>query len=100
MPTRRTIMRLSRAYLFISMLSLFALPAAHAQNSAACKSVQFSDKVVQRFPGVADACLDIVDKTGQKYAVIKADLVRTGRNTLYVKFKRPDGSHGATRKIT
>ncbi len=79
----------------LAVIPLLGAPLAQAQN-AACQSVQFGEKVVERFPRIRAACLDVVDKGGQKYAVIKADLMRTGNNTLYVRIKQPDGGHGET----
>jgi hypothetical protein len=91
-------MNLSRKYLLILSASVLALPVVHAQNSA-CQTVQFNDEVTQRFPRIREACLDVIERDGQQYAVFKGDLMRTGRNALYVRFKLPDGTRADTRKI-
>jgi hypothetical protein len=91
-------MKLPLKYLLILSALFLALPAANAQNSA-CQTVQFNDQVTQRFPRIREVCLDVIERDGQQYAVFKGDLTRTARNTLYVRFKLPDGSRTGTRKI-
>jgi hypothetical protein len=80
------------------LLPFAAASTAQAQTSA-CQSAQFSEKVLDHFPGAREGCLDVIERDGQKYAVFKADLVRTGPNTLHVRFRRPDGTFGATRSV-
>jgi hypothetical protein len=77
-----------------------ASAAALAQNPAGCASVQFSDDVLARFPRAPDACLDVISRGGQDYAVFNARLVEVRGNTLRVRFKLPDGSFGPTQSVT
>ena len=84
--------------MLIGLAALLALPTAHAQN-AACTSLEFSPAVLERFPNAPQACLDVIERDGQKFAVYKADLVRIARNTAFLKFKLPDGTHSTTRAI-
>ena len=44
-------------------------------------------------------CSEIIEKEGQQFAVVKGDLVRTGTNSVYMKFKLADGTKSDTRKI-
>ena len=44
-------------------------------------------------------CSEVIEKDGQQYAVVKGDLVRTGNNAVYMKFKLADGTKSDTRKI-
>ena len=67
--------------------------AALAQQPAACERVQFSEEVLARFPNIRAACLDVITKGDQQYAVVKADLVRVSGRRMTVRVKRPDGSH-------
>jgi hypothetical protein len=91
-------MRVRCSPVWICVATVLAAPAAYAQNSA-CQTVQFSSAVLERFPGVREGCIDVIDRDGQKYAVFKADLVRTAPSSITVRFKRPDGSHGASRNL-
>ena len=67
--------------------------AALAQQPAACERVQFSEDVLARFPNIRAACLDVITKCDQQYAVVKADLVRATSRRMTVRVKRSDGSH-------
>jgi len=67
--------------------------AALAQQPAACERVQFSEDVLARFPNIRAACLDVITKGDEQYAVVKADLVRVSGRRMTVRVKRPDGSH-------
>ena len=83
-------------------LSLFGLvfaAFAGGANAADCATAQFSDTVLERFPNIASACQDVIEKDGQMYAVIKSDLVRTDRDALFVRVQMPDGSRSQTRRI-
>jgi hypothetical protein len=78
----------------LGSLVLALVPAAAlAQQPAACERVQFSEEVLARFPNVRQACLDVINKDGQDYVVVKADLVRATSRRMTVRIKRPDGSY-------
>ena len=82
-----------------AILALVAA-AAQAQNPQACAAVQFSDDVLERFPRAREACLDVISRGGQDYAVFDARLVQVRGNTMRVRFRLPDGSLGPTQSIT
>jgi len=67
--------------------------------AADCATAQFSDEVLARFPNIRAVCSEVIEKDGQQYAVVKGDLVRTGNNAVYMKFKMADGTKSDTRKI-
>jgi LPXTG-motif cell wall-anchored protein len=82
-----------KAYLSLGSLVLALVPAlALAQQPAACERVEFSEEVLARFPNIRQACLDVINKDGQDYVVVKADLVRATSRRMTVRIKRPDGS--------
>jgi hypothetical protein len=75
-------------------MALALVPAAVlAQQPEICQRVEFSEDVLARFPNIRAACLDVITKGGQQYAVVKADLVRAGTRRVTVRVKRPDGTH-------
>jgi len=78
-----------------AMLGGIAAPAMAAD----CATAQFSDAVLARFPNIRAVCTEVIEKDGQQYAVVKGDLVRTGTNAVYMKFKLADGTKSDTRKI-
>ncbi len=82
-----------KAHLILGSLVLALAPAlALAQQPAACERVEFSEEVLARFPNIRQACLDVINKDGQDYVVVKANLVRATPRRMTVQIKRPDGS--------
>ena len=83
-----------KAFISAGSLVLALVPAlAFAQQPAACERVEFSEEVLARFPNIRQACLDVINKDGQDYVVVKADLVRATSRRMTVRIKRPDGSY-------
>src|SRR5690606_6162071 len=74
--------------------------AAFAQNPRDCGAVAFSDEVLEQFPKAPEACLDVISRDGQEYAVFNARLTQVRGNTMRVRFHHPDGSLGPTTSIT
>lgn len=82
-----------KTYATLGSLVLALVPAmAFAQQPAACERVEYSAEVLARFPNIRQACLDVINKDGQDYAVVKANLVRATPRRMTVQIKRPDGS--------
>ncbi|HEY5759325.1 MAG TPA: hypothetical protein VIU34_26050 [Steroidobacter sp.] len=74
--------------------------ATLAQNPAGCAAVKFSDEVLARFPRAPEACLDVISRGGQDYAVFNARLSEVRGNTMRVRFQLPDGTFGPTQSVT
>lgn len=74
--------------------------ASLAQNTKDCAAVKFSDEVLARFPRAQEACLDVISRAGQDYAVFNARLSEVRGNTMRVRFQLPDGSFGPTQSVT
>jgi hypothetical protein len=71
-----------------------------AAQSPGCPNVKFSESVLQKFPRAQEACLDVITKGGQQYAVFKADLSSVQGNTVRVRMKLPDGSYSEPKSIS
>ena len=86
---------------YLSIIGVAAVLGGVAAPALAadCATAQFSQAVLDRFPNIRMVCSEIIDKEGQQYAVVKGDLVRTGNNAVYMKFKMADGTKSDTRKI-
>jgi hypothetical protein len=80
------------------LLTLTVAPGAYAQSSA-CQTVKFSDSVLQRFPRAREACLDVITRDGEQYAVFKADLLRLSGNTARIRAKLPGGERAPAQSI-
>ena len=82
-----------KAFLGLGSLVLALIPAAAmAQQPEACQRVEFSAEVLARFPNIRNACLDVIARDGQEFAVVKADLVRATPRRMTVRVKLPDGT--------
>ena len=46
-----------------------------------------------------EACLDVLDKDSQYYAVFKAKLVRVSSSNVRIEPKLPDGSYAEVRQV-
>jgi hypothetical protein len=80
------------------LLTVAIAPGASAQ-SPACQSAQFSDSVLQRFPRAREACLDVITRNGEQYAVFKADLLRVSGTTARIRAKLPGGARAPAQSI-
>ena len=85
--------------LVVAALALGLAGAAFAQNNAACQNMRFSDEVLARFPRAPEACLDVITRDGEQYAVFKAQLDRVSGNTLRLRFRQPDGTYAAAQNV-
>lgn len=74
--------------------------AAFAQNPRDCGAVAFSDEILERFPRAPEACLDVITRDGQEYAVFNARLTEVRGNTLRMRFRHPDGTLGPMTSVT
>lgn len=82
-----------KALVSLGSLALALIPAiALAQQPAACERVEFSQEVLARFPNIRKACLDVISRDGQTFAVVRALLVRTTSRRMTVRVRLPDGT--------
>lgn len=75
-------------------------PLALAQGSSVtCENAQFSSAVLDRFPRVREACLDVINRDTQYFAVFKAKLVGVSHSGVRIRPKLPDGSLADARQV-
>jgi hypothetical protein len=85
-------MRITTSLILTSTLLLAGLAAAPAQAQVTCDDIDFTGQISDRFPRANDACLAVVERDGRQFAKFTAEVQRVRGNTLYAKFKLPDGS--------
>jgi hypothetical protein len=83
----------------ISIVALFASVHTVQAQAPSCQTVQFSDSVLERFPRVREACLDVIERQGQLLAVFKADLQRVTGNKARIRAKLPNGTRAAAQTV-
>lgn len=77
---------------------LVAAPLAQAQE-VDCQTVQFSNDVMEKFPRVREACLDVIEHQGQLMAVFKADLLRVQGNKVRIRARLPGGGQAEPQTV-
>ena len=85
-------MRITTSLILTSTLLLAGLAAAPAHAQVTCDDIDFTGQISDRFPRANDACLAVVERDGRQFAKFTAEVQRVRGNTLYAKFKLPDGS--------
>ena len=89
-----------KAFVSLGSLLLAMIPAvALAQQPEACQRVEFSAEVLARFPNIRNACLDVINRNGQNFAVVRANLVRVTPRRMTVRVQLPDGTQSNTMGI-
>lgn len=79
-----------------ALLGAAVTAQAQAPN---CQNVEFRPSVLEQFPRLREACLDVIQKDGETLAVFKADLLRVQGNRVRLRAKLPDGSHADARTV-
>jgi len=64
-----------------------------------CQNAKFSTAVMERFPKVREACLEILSRNSQYYAVFKAKLVGVSQANVRIEPKLPDGTYAEARQV-
>lgn len=83
--------------IFVSLAAVPLLALATPALAATCDDVEFTSAVTDRYPSARDACLGVVERDGQQYVHMQAELVRQPRGNHGVfQFKHADGSMGPT----
>ena len=79
-------------------LFAFSLPAS-AQTDLTCADIEFTPDLRSRYPDIQDACRDVVEVDGKRYAKVTIELVRTRNNRATFRFLETDGDRGPTQTI-
>lgn len=85
----------------ISMLAL-AATAGFSVNASAqtptCADVVWSAALLEATPGIANHCLEMVQRGDEWYAKVQAKIVRHGANSTVVRYREHDGSWSASER--
>jgi hypothetical protein len=93
--------RSMKALFGLGSLVLALIPAAAmAQQPEACQRVEFSAQVLERFPNIRAACLDVINRDGQTFAVVRAHLMRVQGRRMTVRVRLPDGTQSEPMSIS
>lgn len=84
--------KLALGFSALLLLLVIAMPAA-AQDIS-CADVSFDAQIMATYPAAHDACLEIVEVEGVRYAHFDALVHREGFPTMLLRFKHTDGAWG------
>ncbi len=86
---------MKRGIAYISVLPLLAF--ASLASALTCSEVILGKDITDKFPTAQDACLEVVERNGETFVKMKAELTRTPiGNKVTFRFKHADGSSGPT----
>jgi hypothetical protein len=83
----------------VSVLCTIGAIAASNAQSITCQSAQFSPEVLAKYPNISKACSDVITKSGEHYAVVKAQLDRVSGNSATIRVKQADGTYAKRQTV-
>ena len=87
---------LGAAFLASGMAAVMPAQAA----DPACADLKFTADVVAQFPNANEFCNEVAVRDGKEYALFKGEVRRVKGGTVYMRFKRPEGTYGETVSFT
>lgn len=86
------------ALIALSLIGLVAVPAS--AQEVTCDDIEFAADLVADYPDIADGCLEIIEKDGERFARLELEVLREGWKTLLVHYKLRDGGWSSPREVT
>ena len=87
--------------LLICISALPLLAFASLASALTCDEVVIGYEITSKFPTAQEACIEVVERDGEQFVKMKAELARTPRgNSATFRFLHADGSHGPTYSTT
>lgn len=86
------------ALVALSLIGLVAVPAS--AQEVTCDDIEFAADLVADYPDIADGCLEIIEKGGERFARLELEVLREGWKTLLVHYKLRDGGWSSPREVT
>jgi hypothetical protein len=76
----------------LGILGLLAATANGQAQQVTCRTAHFSEAVRAKLLSIREVCLQIVQREGEPYARVKADVARVRDDGVVVNFEKTDGS--------
>jgi len=73
-------------------LLLFSGSNALAQADLTCSDIEWDSTVTNRYPGIENACYDVVERNGEVRAKVKVQVLDMSSNEVSFRFVQPDGT--------
>ena len=89
----------TRIIAMLAALPLMALGSlASAQADLTCADIDFTPAVTSVYPDIDEACLDVVEIDGERFAKIGVEVLRSSNNSASFRIKHADGTYGPTHR--
>jgi hypothetical protein len=82
-----------------ALLLAVVLAMPLSAQEVTCDDIAFDERVMTAYPAARDACLEIIEHEGVKYAHFKA-LVHEGPPSMLLRFKHRDETWGPATRVT
>lgn len=75
-----------------ALLALGAVCSTAFAQTLSCDNIVFKPSAVERFPSVAQSCNSVVERNGELYVRLVAEVIRARSGSVLLYLKGPDGS--------
>jgi len=82
----------------ILLAAYLAIPAV--AQEVTCDNIAFDEQATLSYPAIRDACLEIIESEGARYAHFKLRVHREGYPSLMVRYQHRDGAWGPATLLT
>jgi hypothetical protein len=72
---------------------ILAAPTVSAQQTYSCNDIEFTGRVLSKFPNANRFCTEVVEKDGKMYAHINAEYIRRSGDRVELRFKDGQGGY-------
>lgn len=94
-------MKIARMLTVLPAMGMLAIgTTASAQTDLTCADIEFTAEVTSQYPSVSDACRDVVEVDGERYAKMRVEIMSTRGNVGTFRFMHKDGSYGPLESVT
>lgn len=80
------------------LLAIGATAPLSAQD-VTCDDIEFDERVITSYPAARDACLEVIERDGVRYAHFKA-MVHEGPPSMLLTFQHRDETQGPATRVT
>ncbi len=84
----------------MTLLLAGVIAAPLSAQEATCDDIGFDEQAVAAYPMIREACLDIIEHDGVRYAHLVARVRQAGPPSMLVMFKHRDDTWGPATRIT
>jgi hypothetical protein len=85
-------MSLRKMMVLGAVMVFLLLGSAVSAQDLTCADIEWKSMVTDRYPNIADACIDVVEKNGKMMAKVEVEVVTPRPRDASFRFLHPDGT--------